>query len=210
MGAHTSSLRNTIGAAFDAACDKTQTNSKSPPTIGLEKLISLPLPSTSFSVDRSHLGVLFVLDRYVECCSTRHQQSSNHDRIPRDHDGRFSKQDLFDFVDVAAAIAHQHPPYEVRTQLQGYCTGKLWSYIAGSGGRQRFTDWYGGSGGGCTHTKRCCGTRSQHHRLTALVREACDAEPPRTFKRQGKEPFVGIASVQALHTVFDVQVCVDT
>lgn len=43
-------------------------------------------------------------------------------------------------------------------------------------------------------------------RLTALVREACDAEPPRTFRRQGKEVFVGLASVQALHTVFDVQV----
>lgn len=59
MGNHTSSLRDTISAAFDAAA----ADSNNKQTIGLEKLISLPLPSTSFSVDRSHLGVLFVLDR---------------------------------------------------------------------------------------------------------------------------------------------------
>lgn len=61
MGNHTSSLRDTISAAFDAAAS----DSSNKKTIGLEKLISLPLPSTSFSVDRSHLGVLFVLDRSV-------------------------------------------------------------------------------------------------------------------------------------------------
>lgn len=66
-----------------------------------------------------------------------------------DHDGRFSKQDLFNFVDVAAAIATQHPPYEFRTHLQGYCTGQMWSHIAGTGGRQRFVDW-------CGETRGCC------------------------------------------------------
>lgn len=61
MGNHTSSLRDTISAAFDAAAADISNKQ----TIGLEKLIGLPLPGASFSVDRTHLGVLFVLDRWV-------------------------------------------------------------------------------------------------------------------------------------------------
>eukprot|EP00891_Asterochloris_glomerata_P009664 jgi/Astpho2/9664/Aster-x1595 len=72
-------------------------------------------------LDPLHLGVLWVLD-------------SN-------HDGRVSLEELETLADLARKRSRCYQPHEFQSQMQGYCTLKLWQAMSREGGKEAFVDW---------------------------------------------------------------------
>ena len=57
------------------------------------------------------------------------------------HDGRVSLEELENLADLARRRSRCYQPHEFQSQMQGYCTLKLWQAMSREGGKEAFVDW---------------------------------------------------------------------
>eukprot|EP00192_Tetraselmis_astigmatica_P018845 CAMPEP_0117657044 /NCGR_PEP_ID=MMETSP0804-20121206/5123_1 /TAXON_ID=1074897 /ORGANISM="Tetraselmis astigmatica, Strain CCMP880" /LENGTH=252 /DNA_ID=CAMNT_0005463477 /DNA_START=98 /DNA_END=857 /DNA_ORIENTATION=+ len=117
----------------------------------LEELVQLKLPRSQWSINVKNLGVMFVLDKWVEAPGYQpsSQTPSNSflvsDRtaplLHRNKDGRFTQDELQAFYDLACERAKLYQPYEFMSMIHGYCTLRMWRAVSGAGGHKEFADW---------------------------------------------------------------------
>eukprot|EP01025_Chloroclados_australasicus_P012432 TRINITY_DN15725_c0_g1_i1.p2 TRINITY_DN15725_c0_g1~~TRINITY_DN15725_c0_g1_i1.p2 ORF type:complete len:175 (+),score=36.30 TRINITY_DN15725_c0_g1_i1:491-1015(+) len=88
--------------------------------LGLEEVLRIKLPLSSWMVDLKHLGVLFVLDAKK--------------------DGRFTLEELYKFAIIAGERIRMYQPHEFQSQVQGYCSLVMWKAICTQGDGV-FVEW---------------------------------------------------------------------
>lgn len=94
-------------------------------------------------VDLCHLGVLWVLDRCVVMArgGWRPDSPSPPSAPPRDHDGRFTLDDLIALAAMCRRRSRCYQSFEYPAQLQGFCSLHLWQAMAAPNGRDAYVNW---------------------------------------------------------------------
>ncbi|KAL6042760.1 Site-specific DNA-methyltransferase (adenine-specific) [Balamuthia mandrillaris] len=78
--------------------------------------------SHHYGVDLTHLGILFVLDRY--------------------HTGLIDLEDFMSFIELCHKREKRYKePHEFQTQFQAYCTLVMWNKVTGKDGDKLFENW---------------------------------------------------------------------
>lgn len=86
----------------------------------LEQVLQIQ-PLKGYSVDFSHLGTLFVLDKTKA--------------------GKFVEQDFYDFIQMCAQREAKFKQHDFQNQIQAYCTLRMWLEVGKPQGREAFVDW---------------------------------------------------------------------
>ncbi|GBG71665.1 hypothetical protein CBR_g9080 [Chara braunii] len=87
----------------------------------LDEVLKVKMP-VSLPLDLSHIAVLFVID------SSR--------------DGRFSLDDIFQFIDVMLNQERLCKPHDFLSHLQGWCTLRLWKQLTREEGPDKVEKWF--------------------------------------------------------------------
>ncbi len=60
---------------------------------------------------------------------------------PRDHDGRFTLDDLIALAAMCRRRSRCYQSFEYSAQLQGFCSLHLWQAMAAPNGRDAYVNW---------------------------------------------------------------------
>ena len=121
----------------------------------LGELLAVRLPPCPWTLEPAHLASLFVADR---CAGTALDQFHEHTwarppnvqsdvalltlyDICRNHDGRFSLDELLEFMSLANDRTQKYHAHEFRAQIEAECTLRLFEALSSEGGPAQFTSW---------------------------------------------------------------------